>query len=273
VRYWEKMNLSNFSGPMDLLYNMVKEKQMNIMELNVVELTNEYMAYIKSQQSLDIEVASEYLTMAATLLELKSKSLLPVDETTVIEDDQYSYDIFLEQLSRYDQIRKVSNFLSWKQREYFETFSPKKSKQKFKISPLQEPNIALDLNLDQFAQAFKHVLEKQQAFLFTGNLELEDDQVQLLETKILSPQEIMSMVLEKMKQRKISEWKIEDLLDFTIFNLKNFISIFLAILDLVKYQIIELNQPKEEELYVRFTQYALENPGAVNGLEFETYEQ
>jgi segregation and condensation protein A len=106
------MNLSNFSGPMDLLYNMVKEKQMNIMELNVVELTNEYMAYIKSQQSLDIEVASEYLTMAATLLELKSKSLLPVDETTVIEDDQYSYDIFLEQLSRYDQIRKVSNFLS-----------------------------------------------------------------------------------------------------------------------------------------------------------------
>jgi hypothetical protein len=44
-------------------------------------------------------------------------------------------------------------------------------------------------------------------------------------------------------------------------------------LDLVKYQIIELNQPKEEELYVRFTQYALENPGAVNGLEFETYEQ
>jgi len=66
---------------------------------------------------------------------------------------------------------------------------------------------------------------------------------------------------------------MEDLLDHDLFNLKNFISIFLAILDLVKYQIVELEQIDDETLNIRFTKYALENPDKMNGLEIENYEQ
>jgi segregation and condensation protein A len=66
---------------------------------------------------------------------------------------------------------------------------------------------------------------------------------------------------------------MEDLLDRELFSLKNFISIFLAILDLVKYQIVELEQLDDEALNIRFTKYALENPDQMNGLEIENYEQ
>jgi len=267
------MNISNFSGPMDLLYNMVKEKQLNIIDLNVVEITNEYMSYIKSQQLLDIEIASEYLTMAATLLELKSKALLPVEVPEVLDDDEYSYDTFIEQLSRYEQIRRVSDFLTLKQVEYYDTFSPKKSKKKFKPYTFSEPDLKLDLNLEEFANAFKRVLQKQQDFLFSNEYEFDEiEEFNTLETAVLSPQEITDMILLKMKAKRLVEWKIEDLLDIEIFNLRNFISIFLAILDLVKYQIIELEQTGDEELHIRFTKYALDNPDAVNGLEIETYE-
>jgi len=189
---------------MDLLYNLVREKRMNIVELNIVEITNEYMSYIKSQQQLDIEVASEYLTMAATLLELKSKSLLPVEHFEIPEEESYSYDNFIEHLSRYEQIRKVSDVLSEKQHEYFDTYSPKKSHQKFK-APIQEDDWELNLSLADFGTIFQNILQKHQDLLFEqafGDQEFEE--VNTLETAILSPQEITEMIIEKMQTQRLS---------------------------------------------------------------------
>jgi len=272
--YWEQMHISNFSGPMDLLYNLVREKRMNIVELNIVEITNEYMSYIKSQQQLDIEVASEYLTMAATLLELKSKSLLPVEHFEIPEEESYSYDNFLEHLSKYEKIRQVSDVLSEKQHEYFDTYSPKKSHQKFKAPIQEDDDWDLNLSLADFGVIFQNILQKHQDLLFEQAFGDQDfEEMNTLETTILSPQEITEMIIERMQTQRLSAWRMEDLLDRELFSLKNFISIFLAILDLVKYQIVELEQLDDEALNIRFTKYALENPDQMNGLEIENYEQ
>jgi segregation and condensation protein A len=258
---------------MDLLYNLVREKRMNIVDLNIVEITNEYMSYIKSQQQLDIEIASEYLTMAATLLELKSKSLLPVEHFEIVEEESYSYDNFLEHLSKYEKIRQVSDVLSEKQHEYFDTYSPKKSHQKFQ-GTVEDDDWELNLSLADFGIIFQNILQKHQDLLFEQAYGDEDfEEINTLETAILSPQEITEMIIDRMQTQRLSAWRMEDLLDHELFSLKNFISIFLAILDLVKYQIVELEQLDDETLNIRFTKYALENPDQMNGLEIENYEQ
>ena len=67
----------DFEGPLDLLLHLIKQEEMDIMDIEIVTLTNQYLAYIENMESLNIVVASEYLTLASELIYLKSRFLLP----------------------------------------------------------------------------------------------------------------------------------------------------------------------------------------------------
>lgn len=82
--------LEEFQGPLDLLLHLIKEKEMSLETLEVSLITDQYLAYIHSIESSQLEVMSEYLVMAADLVEMKSKMLLPKE--TVMIDDQYVED-------------------------------------------------------------------------------------------------------------------------------------------------------------------------------------
>ena len=71
-----KFTLSNFDGPLDLLVSLVKEKNINILDIDIAELANQYLEIIKHLQDNDFDIASEYLVMAATLLQLKARMVL-----------------------------------------------------------------------------------------------------------------------------------------------------------------------------------------------------
>jgi len=73
-----ELKLSNFDGPLDLLLSLVKENKIEIKDIFVSQVTEQFLAYMDQVSELDVELASEYMAMSATLLEIKSRALLPI---------------------------------------------------------------------------------------------------------------------------------------------------------------------------------------------------
>ena len=74
------LNIEQFQGPLDLLLHLIKESKMDIFDLKIEEITNQYLDYINKMEEMNLNVASSYLVMSAELLEIKSKMLLPRHE-------------------------------------------------------------------------------------------------------------------------------------------------------------------------------------------------
>ena len=88
------IKLKNFDGPFDLLLHLIKKNEMSITEIKIHEITKQYLEYIALMKELDLEITSEFIVMAATLIEIKSKSLLPkvkVEDETCEEDLQKNF--------------------------------------------------------------------------------------------------------------------------------------------------------------------------------------
>lgn len=84
------ISIDNFEGPLDLLLHLVKTSKMDIYEINITYIIEEYLKYISEMQELNIDVASEYLVMAAELIHLKSKMLINIDDEETSDEDDFS---------------------------------------------------------------------------------------------------------------------------------------------------------------------------------------
>ncbi|HEX6923009.1 MAG TPA: segregation/condensation protein A [Bacillales bacterium] len=114
------VKLDAFEGPLDLLLHLVNRLEIDIYDISVLQITDQYMEFIHTMQELQLDVAGEYLLMAATLLEMKSKMLLPTEEEEYIEDDYEEFeedprDELIRRLVEYRKYKIVSEQL--KQRE------------------------------------------------------------------------------------------------------------------------------------------------------------
>ena len=106
------VHLDNFEGPLDLLLFLIKQEEIDIYDIPIAVITKQYLEYIELMQSLDLEVAGEYLVMAATLLHIKSRMLLPQE---VVEDDVEQEDPrqeLVRRLLEYRQFKEVALSLS-----------------------------------------------------------------------------------------------------------------------------------------------------------------
>ena len=79
------IKLDIFEGPLDLLLHLIQQMEIDIYDIPIATITEQYMSYIHTMKTLELSVAGEYLVMAATLMAIKSKTLLPVQEA-IIED-------------------------------------------------------------------------------------------------------------------------------------------------------------------------------------------
>lgn len=106
-----KVTIENFDGPLDLMLHLIKEKELDLFDLDVNVLTDQYIAYLDAMSELHLEVASEYLVELAELIEYKSKRLLPRDpgELDVEEDPK---DRLVRRLLEYQQFKEVSSQLN-----------------------------------------------------------------------------------------------------------------------------------------------------------------
>ena len=142
--------LENFEGPLDLLLHLIKEAKIEIKDIFVSQVTEQFLEYINGLERLDVDKASEYLNMAATLLEIKSKSILPriEDFTDDIEDPETA---LIRQLEEYKLFKEASEKL--KEQENVLRFykEPDKSVGDVKI-------VYNDFNLDGLISAFSKLL-------------------------------------------------------------------------------------------------------------------
>jgi len=120
-----EVKLTQFEGPLDLLLHLIKQYEIDIYDIPMAEITKQYMQYIHTMQQLELNIASEYLVMASTLVAIKSQMLLPKPE---IDDDQADYeedprDELMQRLLEYRKFKNAAVQLKEKEVEANHTYT------------------------------------------------------------------------------------------------------------------------------------------------------
>ena len=152
--------IDKFSGPLDLLLHLIKQSNIDIYDIKIEEITNQYLDYIKKMEDLNLNIASSYLVMAAELIEMKASMLLPKPE---IEDDEYEEDPkqrLIQRLIEYQNYKEItSKFheLELDRQQYY-------TKRSSDISEYQiNPNLSTDIDINDLLKAFEQFLNRQEA--------------------------------------------------------------------------------------------------------------
>ena len=151
--------IDKFSGPLDLLLHLIKQSNIDIYDIKIEEITNQYLDYIKKMEELNLNIASSYLVMAAELIEMKASMLLPKPE---ISEDDYEEDPkekLIQRLIEYQNYKEViSKFheLELERQQYY-------TKQASDISEYDiETKLNDDIELDDLLKAFEKFLQKKE---------------------------------------------------------------------------------------------------------------
>ena len=115
------VHLETFEGPLDLLLYLVRKTDLEIQEIQVSEITSEYLSYLDTIKDLDLDTAGDFLVMASTLMQIKAKMLHPDNEKDK-EDADLELDKIKERLLEYQKYKEVSKILSSKEQEYSQTY-------------------------------------------------------------------------------------------------------------------------------------------------------
>ena len=223
-----ELKLSNFDGPLDLLLSLVKENKIEIKDIFVSQVTEQFLEYMNQVSELDVELASEYMAMAATLLEIKSRALLP----PVVKDDEPEEEtpeaVLIRQLEEYKLFKEIVTEL--KEQENVDRFyrDPDKNVGK-EVSVIKE-----NLSLDGFIAAFNKFLAKlqvksQQSTTVSRTMARESFSV---------PQKI-NFIREVLKT--VNEFKFTELFEPGA-SRNEYVTTFIAVLELTKLQIITIRQ-------------------------------
>ena len=103
-----KLKLENFEGPLDLLCHLIDKNKMDIYDINLSEITDQYIEYINQMEKMNLEITSEFLVMASTLLYIKSKNLLP---NQVEDEKELTEEELLQRIIEYKKYKEITNTL------------------------------------------------------------------------------------------------------------------------------------------------------------------
>lgn len=219
--------LETFSGPLDLLLYLIKKQNFDILDIPVAEVTRQYMHYIELMQVLEIELATEYLVMAAVLTEIKSRLLLPKPTLPQSVEEADPRAELVRRLQEYEQIKQAAYELDQLPRQGRDIFL---AMAKAELTDIPGINDAVQpqLNLEDLVEAFQSVLKR--AELRTRHAIVQEP---------LSIRERMSQILHRLSS--------ENCVEFTsLFTLSEgrmgVVVTFIALLELWRQTLIQLLQ-------------------------------
>lgn len=224
--------LEDFSGPMDVLLYLIQKKDIDILDLDVSEITDQYVQYIELMDTLKIELAADYLVMAATLAHIKSRMLIPQSEEEEEEHDPRSE--LIKRLQEYQRYKTVSESISNLSRLDRDFFLASTSLPKFK------DRVPIEISSNELASIFYEVSTRPK---FSAHHEIQFEE--------LSTQERISLILSILNKRNVIQF-------FQTYQ-KNegkqgVVVALLASLDLAKDGYVELIQNKDSnQLYLKLT--------------------
>ncbi len=216
--------LEKFEGPLDLLLYLIKKQNIDIIDIPILPITNQYVEYINMMQQLEFELASDYLVMAATLAEIKSKMLVPNE----IEDEE-------EDDPRANLIKRLLEYQKYKDLSMKIDEVPRLNRDTFVISGIlanfKKKETMPTIKMSQLQEAFHEVLRR-----------AEINASHNIQTEVLSVRERMSKILDAInKQETVS---FIDCFDFNEGKMGAIVT-FLAILEMVKENLIDIMQNKD----------------------------
>jgi len=219
--------LEGFEGPLDLLLHLIKEKNMSIMEVKISEITDQYLKYMENLEELDMDNATEFLAMASWLLEIKSRNLLPVEQAEEEEDELDPETQLKIQLQEYQLFKEASGNLQQVENVNRLYKQPDKNVGDARI-------VFNQFNLDKLLDAF--------AFILMRTKDKENPQEKKINRDRWTVADKIQFLTNVLKDNK--EINFFSLFDDTYSKLE-VITVFMAILELLKFQKIEVVQAEK----------------------------
>jgi segregation and condensation protein A len=213
--------LEAFEGPLDLLLYLIKRQNLDILNIPIAHITEQYMQYIAMMKEMRFELAAEYLLMAAMLAEIKSRMLLPRPESAEEEDDPRAE--LVRRLQEYERFKKAAEDLDQIPRVHRDTWAVRAE-----LPPLEHTRPEPQVDLRELLIAFKDILSRADMYMHHQ-----------IKREALSVRERMSNVLAALKADAFTEFG-------SLFNVeegrRGVVVTFMAILELLKEHMIDLVQ-------------------------------
>ena len=221
------LKINEFEGPLDLLLHLIKENKMDIFDIKIEEITEQYLSYIKRQESMNLEIDSEYLVLASELIEIKSKLLLPHEKEVLDEDESDPREELMNRLLEYQAYKEITKTLKEKELIRQEIYTKAPSSLKEFVD--NDTDIKMDITLDDLVDAFQKFLERKKESKPLSTKVTEN------EITVSSRRSDIKMILSKGK--RVSFFKL-----FPIYTKEYVVATFLAILEMVKNKEIIITQ-------------------------------
>jgi len=211
-----EVKLDSFQGPLDLLLYLVQKNEMNIYDIPIAEITRQYLEYLELMKMLDLEIASEFLVMAATLMQIKSQSMLPAPTPEQVEFVEGAREELIRQLIEYKKFKEAAQKLRELEIEREKLF--------FRQAPppeVEEKEYLIEATLFDLLSALKDLLSR-----------LPPEEEMELEGEEVTVEEKMEEIMEALRERG-GEMAFDEL--FGEIRIKSeLIVAFLAMLELIK---------------------------------------
>jgi segregation and condensation protein A len=222
-----KIKLEIFEGPLDLLLYLVKKDHLNIYDIPIAEVTEQYLQYLDLMRLLNLNIAGEFLVMAATLMQIKSKMLLPVDESEVVQEEQEDPRAeLIKRLLEYEKFKQIAEELRRKETDQSQIF--KRPKMQDEEIILGRGEVYFEASLFDLISAFSKALEGVPKELFyeviKDEFTVEEKVHQILHLMLIETSVSISGLFSKAK------------------NKMELIVIFLALLELIRLKEIVARQ-------------------------------
>ncbi|ETI70375.1 segregation/condensation protein A [Neobacillus vireti] len=240
-----QVKIDAFEGPLDLLLHLINRLEIDIYDIPVAQITEQYLIYIKTMTELKLDVASEFLVMAATLLAIKSKMLLPKNEEVFAEEDlEMSYeddprDELVERLIEYRKYKEAAHDLKSMEEERGLMYTKPPSDLSDFAKDLQPGKSELNVSLYDMLAAFQKLLRRKK---------LKRPMATKIARHEISIETRMTEIMDDLKQLK-GRKNFNDLFSFPAKGHK--VVTFLAVLELIKRKEIDVFQQENfGDIYV-----------------------
>ncbi len=232
------VSLKQFDGPLDLLLALISNAKVDIQDIFVSEITEQYLEAMRLTDELDMDSASEFLQMAATLLEIKSRALLPKPPKPESEDELSPEEALIKQLTEYKQFKEASERMHRLEEEARALIT--KMPEEY---PLPPPNIEITgLTLEKLVKAFQRVLARAEAnerAESLANREIKRDQ--------FTVSGCMSRIAKKLRNGRFG---FSELFDAQM-SRSEVITMFMALLEMAKLNRVHIEQENAyDEIYL-----------------------
>lgn len=227
------IKIHNFEGPFDLLFHLIEKNQVDIYDIPINEITDQYMDYLFEMQEMDLEVASEFLVMAATLLHIKSKLLLPSLKQNKEEEVDPREELILK-LVEYKKYKQFAEVLKVKEKEWEKVCY--RQPEEIDIKKVDEP---IELSYDELKRVYVELIERNER-KFNKNA---DKMTQILQIEKVSLKSKIREVIRTLMNKVC--FKFSDLFSTATKSRLEIVTGFLAILELAKLKKISISQKKQ----------------------------